>query len=202
MGVIVITGTPGVGKTSIAKELADRLSFRLIELNILAEEVGGIGDYEQERDTRAIKERPIRKRLREILKRGGDFIVEGHWGEIVPKEYVKWVIVLRTHPLVLMERLKKRGYKDKKVMENVQAELLDYCLIKAVEKFGDDIVFEIDSTNFDLDELVNQIVKIIEKGEGNSPGSINWITELEKEGKLMGLLSSEAIFDKKSFKGR
>lgn len=188
MNVIVLTGTPGVGKTTVANELADRLGFKLIDLNKLSEEAGGVGDYEAKRDTRTIKVGPVRKRLRRILKMGGDFIIEGHWGELVPKEYVKCAIVLRTHPLVLMERLKTKGYKEEKVRENAQAELLDYCLIKAVESFGEDIVFEVDSTDLNVDGVVSEIIKIISEGKGSPPGSVNWISKLEKEGKLMSLL--------------
>lgn len=189
MVAVVLTGTPGVGKTTIAKEIANRLGFKLIELNSLAEEVDGIGSYEADRDTRRIKERPIRRKLHEILKEGGDFIIEGHWGEIVPKEYVRQVIVLRTHPMVLMERLREKGYKEEKIRENAQAELLDYCLIKAVEKFGRSIVFEIDTTDFDVNRLASEVIEIIKEGKGLPPGSINWINRLEKEGKLMELLS-------------
>ena len=186
---IVITGTPGVGKTTVAKALSEILGFKLIELNKLAEEVGGIGDYDAKRDTWNIKEEKIREKLHSILKEGGNFIIEGHWGDLVPKEYVRLAIVIRTNPLVLMERLKKKGYRENKVRENAQAELLDYCLIKAVEEFGKERVFEVDSTNTSLDNLVSEIVKIINERKGRPPGSINWIKTLEKEGTLMKLLS-------------
>lgn len=178
-----------MGKTTVAKALSEILGFKLIELNKLAEEVGGIGDYDTKRDTWNIKEEKIKEKLHSVLKGGGNFIIEGHWGDLVPKEYVRLAIVIRTNPLVLMERLKKKGYRENKVRENAQAELLDYCLIKAVEEFGKERVFEVDSTSASLDNLVSEIVKIINEGKGRSPGSINWIKTLEKEGKLMELLS-------------
>jgi adenylate kinase len=107
---------------------------------------------------------------------------------LVPEEYVKCAIVLRTNPLVLMERLKKKGYREGKVKENAQAELLDYCLIKAVEEFGDERVFEVDNTDRDVDAVVDEILSVIKEGRGKKAGTTNWIKTLEKEGKIMELL--------------
>ncbi|MCX8182583.1 MAG: adenylate kinase family protein [Candidatus Methanomethyliaceae archaeon] len=184
-----MTGTPGVGKTTIAKKLAEILGFKLLDLNKLAEEIGGIGDYDAKRDTWRIKEEKIREKLYEILGEGVGFVIEGHWGDLVPEEYVRCAIVLRTNPLVLMERLKKKGYKKEKVKENAQAELLDYCLIKAVEEFGEDRVFEVDSTSGDVNAVIEEVLNVVKEGKGKRAGSINWIKTLEREGKIMELLS-------------
>ncbi len=154
----------------------------------MAEETGGIGDYDAKRDTWKIREKKIRRKLHALLGEGGNFIIEGHWGDLVPEEYVKCAIVLRTNPIVLMERLKKKGYREGKVKENAQAELLDYCLIKAVEAFGDERVFEVDNTDRDVDGVIDEILIVIKKGRGKKAGTTNWIKTLEKEGKIMELL--------------
>lgn len=178
-----------MGKTTVAKKLAEILGFKLVDLNKLAVEISGIGDYDHKRETWNIREEEVRERLRALLAEGGNFVLEGHWGDLVPEEYVRIVIVLRTHPLVLMERLRKKGYKETKIKENAQAELLDYCLIKAVEEFGYERVFEVDNTNSNMNVVVEEIMGIVTEGKGRKPGSINWIEILEKEGKIMELLS-------------
>ena len=186
---MVITGTPGVGKTAVAKRLAEKLGVRLIELNLLAEEVGGIEGKDPERETEIIKPRVVRSALRKILKEsGGTVIIEGHYGELVPPEFVMVAIVLRTNPLTLAERLKRRGYPEGKIKENAEAELLDCCLINAVEVYGEGRVAEVDTTELDAEGAVKEVEGIIH-GEGGLPaGSINWIARLEREGKIKDLI--------------
>lgn len=186
---MVITGTPGVGKTAVAKRLAEKMGVRLIELNLLAREAGGVEGKDPQRGTDIIKPRVVRSALRRILKESGEMvIVEGHYGELVPPEFVKVAIVLRTNPLSLTERLKGRGYPEAKVKENVEAELLDYCLIKAVEAYGEGRVVEVDTTELDTEGAVKEGEGII-RGEGGLPaGSINWIARLEREGTIKDLI--------------
>ena len=43
-------------------------------------------------------------------------------------KYVKWfdlVVLLRTNNTVLYDRLKARGYEEKKITENIECEILD-----------------------------------------------------------------------------
>jgi adenylate kinase len=169
--------------------MSEKTSFRLIQLNLLAKEVKGISGEDYKRQTQIIKPGVIRRELRKILKKSeGTVIVEGHYGEIVPSEFVKLAIVLRTNPLKIRERLRKRGYSEAKVKENVEAELLDYCLINALESFGKERVAEIDTTDLDTGEAVREVEDIIGGKGGRSPGSINWIAKLESEGKIKDLI--------------
>jgi adenylate kinase len=186
---VVITGTPGVGKTAVARRLAEKMGARLIKLNLLARETGGIEGRDLKRDTEIVKPRVLQSVLRRILKESGErFVIEGHYGELVPQEFVKIAIVLRTDPLILRERLRRRGYPEAKVKENVEAELLDYCLINAVEAFGEGRVAEVDTTDLDTEGTVREVEGII-GGEGRPPtGGINWIARLEREGRIRDLI--------------
>lgn len=184
----MITGTPGVGKTTIARALSNKLGLKLLELNKFAKDIGAIIGFDEKRGAEIIDEEKVRRELAKILKKESGYVIEGHWGEVVPKKYVDYVIVVRTHPLILMERLRSRGYSEEKIKENAQAELLDYCLIKAVETFDEEKVFECDNTKGDVEECVNYIMKIIKEGVGLKPGSINWINKLEEEGRLREIL--------------
>jgi len=187
--VVVITGTPGVGKSTVARRIADRTGFKLIQLNLLAEEVGGIGGTDPERETQIVKPGVIRRALRKILKESeGTVIVEGHYGEVVPSESVRVAVVLRTDPLKLRDRLRSRGYPEAKVKENVEAELLDCCLIDALEAFGQGRVVELDTTELDTEGAVREVESIVHGKGGKPPGSINWIAKLESEGRIKDLI--------------
>ncbi|MDD1775751.1 MAG: adenylate kinase family protein [Candidatus Methanomethylicus sp.] len=185
---IVITGTPGVGKTTASKLMADQYGFKLIELNRLAKEIG-VSEKDEERDSWVINPRRIRAALRKILTDGATgFLIEGHFADLVPEMFVKKAIVLRTNPIVLQERLRQRGYSEEKIKENVEAELVDSCLISAIEAFGEERVVEADTTELEANTLVNVLRDIIDGKNGMPPGSINWMVKLEAEGKLQQLL--------------
>lgn len=173
----------------MARKLAERTGHELIELNDLVARTGGIKGMDKERDTKIIEPAKIRKALRKILRGGNEtIIIEGHYGDIVPKEFVRIAIVLRTNPLVLGERLRKKGYSEGKIRENVEAELLDSCLISTLEAFGHDVVLEIDTTMLTPEEATSKTEDAI-KGTGGLPaGNISWISRLEEDGRLQDLI--------------
>jgi adenylate kinase len=185
---IVITGTPGTGKSSVAEIVAEKLNIRLLSLNQIAAESGALSTKDWGRDTTPIKMGALRKALVKRLGEGGGAVVEGHFSEVVPKGYVRIVIVLRTDPLVLKERLKQRGYAAEKVKENVEAELLDACLIEAIEAFGKEMVREVDTTSTSSEDASEQVLAAIEGRGGLPAGSISWVSRLEDAGRLRDLI--------------
>lgn len=79
-----------------------------------------------------------------------------------------YIIVLRCNPEIIKERLEKRGYKPKKVLENIQAEILDVCLCESKGK-----VYEIDTTNRDVENIVDEIIEAI-KHKKERKGVVDW----------------------------
>ncbi len=185
----LITGTPGVGKTTIARLLADRINCLVISMGELATSEGLVTGYDEERDSYMVDVSRLKKRIDEILSGCSNAVVEGHIPCAVSSEHVDYVIVLRLHPEALEARLRNRGYPECKVKENVLVEILDTCLQEALECFEDDKVFEIDTTGRSPEEIIDEIVKIISSGLGPRPGSVDWISKLEKNGKLDKYLS-------------
>ena len=186
---IVITGTPGTGKSSVAEIVAEKMGAKLFSLNIVAAESGALCAKDSATDSRLVRTSVLRKALSKVLGEvDGEAVVEGHFGELVPKAHVSMAIVLRSNPFTLKERLSKRGYSVEKVNENVEAELLDSCLIAAVESFGDGSVREIDTTELTPEEAAEEALLAI-SGKGGLPaGSLSWVTRLEGEGRLLELI--------------
>jgi adenylate kinase len=182
----LVSGTPGTGKTTIAKELARRLSYKFIDIGKLAENEHIYTGLDAERNTRIIDEQRLAKRIGvEITASNGRIVVSSHYAEIVNPKLVDRVIVLRTHPDTLRERLRERGWSTQKIKENLEAEILGVCSFNALRKYGKERVYEIDTTNMTSDETLKVALEIIgSKGQPYVIGSINWLTELEKENRL------------------
>lgn len=106
-------------------------------------------------------------------------MVEGHLADLTPSRYVKKVLVLRLAPDELRERLTSLGWKKEKVKENVAAEILDSCLISALETFKTSIVQELDVSDLPRKRVAELARKIIQ-GELISPlGQVTWLKQLE-----------------------
>jgi len=196
--VIVIHGTPGTGKTTISRYLCKRIGAIHINISkIVRDERLYVGVDERRYCTLIADIEKLTKRLVDLIKSDDDkyFVIEGHFADIVPREYVKKVIVLRLDPRELEKRLIKRGWPEKKIAENVLAEILDECLIEAVNAYGEEVVREIDVTGKQIDEIVAEIVKAVEDGDEYKPGKVNWLKKLEHEGVMdeyLSWLSSKA----------
>jgi adenylate kinase len=188
MSSILIGGTPGTGKTIVAKVLGSKLSVDVIALGELAENSECISAQDKARDTGIINEDCLVDALDELVEdKKKRFIIEGHYIDLVPSGAVQWVFILRTHPETLTKRLTDRGYKENKIRENVEAEVLGVCQLDALDSFGEERVLEIDTTDSSPPEvalLIEQMMK-----EETAPTRIDWMVSLEEEGRLDDYLS-------------
>ncbi|MEM2878492.1 MAG: adenylate kinase family protein [Candidatus Hadarchaeales archaeon] len=170
--VIAVTGTPGTGKTVFAEKLSGELNAGLIRINDLIEKRK---IYELDRDgTKIVEVKALKRELKkEISKFEGTVIVEGHMSHFM--QAATHVVVLRTSPEVLINRLESRGYSARKVMENVEAEALDIILWEAVKEHGIKKVFEIDTTGKKVDECVRIFLSALKRKSKLKPGRISWL---------------------------
>jgi len=180
---IIITGTPGTGKTSVASALAKLLGVKHIDLSSYAIEKGFITEYDAERHTYVIDEERLVKKIVKIIKNTpGYIIIDTHYPEIIPCELIEYVFVLRTHPRVLEERLRRKGWPERKVKENVMAEILSVVLSNILSTCSDVRIYEIDTTNRDPVEVAEEILGIIKGVKKPSSGiRIDWLSALSQE---------------------
>jgi len=170
---IAVTGTPGVGKTTIARLLAKELGLKYISLNEIAEKADAFIGYDKQMRSKIVDAKKLKK---EVEKLKGGFVLDGHFSHDFD---VDLVIVLRCRPDILEKRLKKRYPKNKaKVKENVDAEILGVITSEVLQS-GKKFV-EIDVSGKGKKEVVEEIKEKMARPDGKV---IDWI-ELGFEPKI------------------
>lgn len=182
--IILITGTPCIGKTTVATALATELNAEYINLTDYAKTYNLILGEDKERDTTIIDEKKMQQKLSETIKasKNANIIIDGHYASAVtPKEHVANVFVLRRDPRELKQFMEKRGYSGNKLWENLQAEIIDVCLGEAVEVHAGRVC-ELDVTGKMAEQVVNDILDVLEKRKNCFVGRVDWLGMLEREG--------------------
>ena len=187
--ILVITGTPGVGKTRVSKALTERLGGLYISLTDIVNRENLQLEVDSERDTVVADLHSLSDRLRNIISESSsDVVVDGHYAtEVVSSDVVSYAFVLRIEPDKLRLRLRERGYTERKVLENMASEVLDVCLFDAVAQYSVEKVDEIDVTYKDVDEVVGEIIDVINGRRKAKTGKVDWLGKLEEEGRLSEL---------------
>lgn len=184
--VILVTGTPGVGKTTLAKRLAQTLNAQYINLTELSHKEHLELRQDSERGTIVIDEVKMRRELRKIIKQTqSDLFIDGHYASAVtPKSLVDRIFVLRRHPSELRSFMLKSGFNQSKQEENLQAEILDVCLVEALQKQERDRVCEMDVTSKPVEAVLKDALDVLAGNKACYVGCVDWMGVLEREGKL------------------
>lgn len=165
---VVITGTPGTGKTTVSEKLKE--DFEVIHLTefIKNNDLGF-------KNTENVQEVDLDKMKEKFNSKYGDeedLVIEGHLSHFIQADLC---IVLRCHPETLRTRLSQRDYSTSKINENVESEMIDRILLEAVDL--QDKVYEIDTTEKNPEESLEQIKQAIESKEENY-GNIDWMDSI------------------------
>ncbi len=132
--VICVSGSVGSGKTTYAKKLAKGLKYRYIDVNKVIDENKLKEKYDRSRKTYEVDVKKLNKALIKLIKESKEnLVMDGHLSHYLPKEYVSNVVILKCDLKKLRNRLKKRGYSEKKIRENLEAEIFDVCYEEAKE---------------------------------------------------------------------
>ena len=99
-------------------------------------------------------------------------VVEGVIAHFLDPKQIDFCIVLRASPKAIRRRLKRRKWESRKIEENVEAEMLDVCLIESLE-MGHKVI-EVDTTGKRAGEVVKEIIELLKRGKPRY-GVVSWM---------------------------
>ncbi|MHA1303495.1 MAG: AAA family ATPase [Candidatus Heimdallarchaeaceae archaeon] len=162
---IILTGTPGTGKTTIAEKLEIE-GYPVIYVGDLVKNEGYFEFYDEERESYVVNEEQLLNALVEIVEKNKinhPVIFEGHIADL-PATYLLSCIVLRCSIKHLRQRLEDRGYSKAKIEENVEAEIMEVILTDMLNLYGPERV-KVVYTDKEIEESYHEVKKIIEQIE-------------------------------------
>ena len=134
MKVIIVSGVPGTGKTTLAKKLSKEKNLKYIDVNALIKKNKLANGFDRRLHSKIVDVKKLNKLLIGIIKKSKkDLIIDSHLAHYLPKRYVTLCIVTKTSISKLRNRLKKRRYSKVKIEENVDAQNFDICFIEDKE---------------------------------------------------------------------
>ncbi|KAI9772968.1 MAG: factor activating pos9 [Geoglossum simile] len=156
---IIITGTPGVGKTSHCTLLASNTGLKHLSINQIVKERECHEGWNEAFQSWIVDEDKLLDSIEDEVKLGG-CVVDWHACDLFPKSWIDLVVVLRTDSTTLYDRLALRGYAEAKLQENLDSEIMQVLLEEAREAYDEEIVVELQSNSpDDIEGNVERIEK-------------------------------------------
>lgn len=105
---IIITGTPGVGKSSHAQLLAEQTNLHHFSINDIVKERNCYEGYDEEFKSYVVDDDKLLDSIENEIKEGGK-VIDWHVCDIFPESWIDLVVVLRTNNTTLYDRLTQRS---------------------------------------------------------------------------------------------
>ncbi|KAF4806250.1 Adenylate kinase isoenzyme 6-like protein HBR1 [Colletotrichum siamense] len=160
---IIITGTPGVGKTTHCEELARRSGLTHLSVNQVVKDRECHEGWDDEFQSWIVDEDKLLDAIEAEVANGG-YIIDWHACDLFPKSWIDLVVVLRVDSTTLYDRLTARKYPEAKLQENLDSEIMEVLLQEARDAFDEEIVVELTSnTSDEMETNVSRVEEWLEQ---------------------------------------
>ena len=172
---IIVAGTPAVGKTTTVTEIlsaaatgAPPIPLKHLDINDLVKSRSCHEGYDEELQTYIVDDDKLMDEVEKDISDGegdGGWIIDWHSTAGFAVRWVDLVVVLRCEATdVLFDRLSKRGYNDKKVQENMDAEIFGVIGEEAKDAWEEGQVVELKSVKAeDVEENAERIIEWVKQ---------------------------------------
>ena len=155
--ILLISGTPATGKTTVAQILGERLGWKVISLNDFARERNLYCGYDEKRKAKVVDIDRVKEEMSRIIEKEENLILESHYAHEMPGDTV---VILRANAEEIRKRAKEKQWWFKKTEENVISEIMEVIKTEALE-MGKKVV-EIDTTGKKPENVAKEIMKKME----------------------------------------
>ncbi|XP_053678718.1 adenylate kinase isoenzyme 6 homolog [Anopheles nili] len=141
---ILVTGTPGTGKSELCRRLSEKLGFQWQNVSSIVSENKFVEEYDEEFECPVLDEDRLLDFLEPLMQKGGH-CVEYHSSEFFPERWFAAVFVIRCSTSLLYDRLQAREYGERKIKSNMECEIFQIPLDEARDAYRREIIFELTS---------------------------------------------------------
>ncbi|MDA4111838.1 MAG: adenylate kinase family protein, partial [Thaumarchaeota archaeon] len=179
---IGITGSPATGKKSVGIILAKLLNLKFFSINDFAID-RGFGKWKGEDflvDIKSLRGRIDTK----------DRIVSGHLlPYVIPNRDLDLIYVLRCSPHELRKRYESRGYSERKILENIEAEALGIIMGKCLQEYDLRKIAEVDMSRIrNPKSEAKRMLDIIKGRRKGLSGVVDWLSSARTPTDLESIL--------------
>ncbi len=157
--IIAISGSVGSGKTTLAKELGDKLNYEVVNLNEFAKEFK-IEDKEELQTFDFNIDKLVAKVNRQIVDGDlKDCVLEGHFAHFLNPDLIDYLFVINRDLKELEKVYKERNYNEQKIKDNLEVESFNLCFYEGVEEgFREEEQIFCLQNKGNINDLVNEII--------------------------------------------
>jgi len=142
---ILITGTPGVGKTTLAKLLVGYLqNIKYLAVADIITKEKLYKEWDHKFNCSVFDDDLVVDYLEPLMQKGG-LMLEFHTSGFFPERWFDLIVLLRTDNTKLYDRLKERGYDQPKIEENIQCEIMQVTRDEVRDSYKKEIILQLKS---------------------------------------------------------
>ena len=131
---IIISGSVGTGKTTIAKKIAKEKKLKYMDVNQIIKDNRLYSYYNKKDKSYVVDIKKLNNYMIKLIKKDKKIVLDSHLAHYLPKKYVDECIITKCNLKELKKRLEKRNYSREKIRVNLDCEIFDVCLIEALDK--------------------------------------------------------------------
>lgn len=164
---ILVTGTPGVGKTTASLALSKEENIEHIDITNYIKAHKIYESYDDKLDSYVFDEEVVMNHLNTFVKNKSSFIIDTHSPVVAADINFDFIFHIVCDRSILWKRQEERNYSNEKIMKNIESEIFNVIGEELDDYFDDQEKYLINGSEVPLEDVEYYIkdIKDIIKGK-------------------------------------